>query len=137
MSQKRSPGVTWSEVVARQKSISKSTDSEPASRNSPTKCHAKPLNAAKKVVSRLPEPKILRIQERYIAGQNQTAIAKAEGCDRETVSRIVKGSDMAEYAAQMREHLRGLVPDAIAAIQHGLRVDKSRLPRKTAQSSFT
>ena len=51
-------------------------------------CHDVPRTAAKQSVSRLPTPTVVRIQARYVAGENQTQIAKAEGCDRETVSRI-------------------------------------------------
>ena len=83
-----------------------------------------PQRAAKTPTSRLPRPKIVRIQQRYVAGQNQTQIAKLEKCDRETVSRIVRSSEMAEYIERMKEEFRGLVPDAIAALRHTLQTQK-------------
>jgi DNA invertase Pin-like site-specific DNA recombinase len=82
-----------------------------------TGCPKKPHHASK---SRLPRPKVLRIQQRYIAGQNQSTIAKAEGVDRQTVWRIVKSEEMVEYIEAMRAEFRGLVPDAISAVRHAL-----------------
>jgi hypothetical protein len=87
-------------------------------------CHDVPRTAAKQSVSRLPTPTVVRIQARYVAGENQTQIAKAEGCDRETVSRIVRSSEMVEYIEQMKEEFRGLVPDALNAIRYALCVQK-------------
>jgi hypothetical protein len=88
------------------------------------KCHDVPHRATNQPVSRLPRPKVVRIQARYIAGENQTHIANAEGCDRETVSRIVKSSEMADYIEQMTEEFRGLVPDALSVIRFALQVQK-------------
>jgi hypothetical protein len=90
----------------------------------PTRRHSMPRRAAKEPVSRLPRPKVLRIQQRYIAGENQTVISRAEGCDRETVSRIVKSSEMTEYVERMREEFRGLVPDALVTLRYALQIQK-------------
>jgi hypothetical protein len=90
----------------------------------PSQRHGVPRPTAKSCVSRLPRPTVVRIQARYIAGENQTQIAKAERCDRETVSRIVKSSEMAEYVERMKEEFRGLVPDALAAVRHALQEQK-------------
>jgi hypothetical protein len=57
--------------------------------------------------SYLPEPNILRIQQRYIAGENKSAIAKAEGCDRETVTRIVKFPEVQQFIALMQQEFYG------------------------------
>jgi hypothetical protein len=86
--------------------------------------HDVPRRAAKQHLSRLPTPTVVRIQARYVAGENQTQIARAEGCDRETVSRIVRSSEMTEYIEQMRAEFRGLVPDALNAIRYALCVQK-------------
>jgi hypothetical protein len=87
-------------------------------------CCDMPRTATKRHLSRLPRPKVVRIQQRYIGGENQTQIARAEGCDRETVSRIVRSSEMAEYIEHMKEEFRGLVPDALAALRHTLQTQK-------------
>jgi hypothetical protein len=84
----------------------------------------KPQDAPKAQVSRLPRPKVLRIQQRYIAGENQTQIARLEKCDRETVSRIVRSSEMAEYIERMKEEFRGLAPDALRVLRHALQEQK-------------
>jgi hypothetical protein len=78
----------------------------------------------KKPRSYLPEPKILRIQERHIAGENDSAIARAEKCDRHTVSKIVKGPEMAAFVAEMRARFNGFAPLALDAVEHGLTISK-------------
>ncbi len=87
---------------------------------SDTNCRKYPGKTTKPRGSYLPEPKILRIQQRYIAGENKTAIAKAEGCDRETVTRIVKFPEVQQFIAQMQQEFFGLVPDAVEAVRHAL-----------------
>jgi hypothetical protein len=49
-----------------------------------------PRKSTKTRGSYLPKPKVLRIQQRYINGQNKSEIAREEKCDRETVTRIVQ-----------------------------------------------
>jgi hypothetical protein len=78
----------------------------------------------KKPRSYLPEPKILRIQQRHIAGENDSAIARAEKCDRHTVSKIVKAPEMAAYVAEMRARFNGFAPLALDAVEHGLTIAK-------------
>jgi hypothetical protein len=90
-----------------------------------TNCRKHPGKTAKPRGSYLPEPKILRIQQRYIAGENKSAIAKAEGCDRETVTRIVKFPEVQQFIAQMQQEFFGLVPDAMEAVRHALKVEKN------------
>jgi hypothetical protein len=75
--------------------------------------------------SYLPVPKILRIQQRYLNGQNKTEIAREEHCDRETVTRIVQFPEVQNYIAQAQQELFGLIPDAMAAVRHALQVDKN------------
>lgn len=74
--------------------------------------------------SYLPETKILAIQQRYIRGDNKSAIAKAEGVDRGTVARIVQFPEVQNFIAQMQQEFFGLVPDAMAAVRHALQVEK-------------
>lgn len=74
----------------------------------------------KKLRSYLPAPQIVRIQQRHISGEKNSSIARAEGCDRHTVARIVKSSEMAAFVQQMRERLYGLAPLALDAVEHAL-----------------
>src|SRR5215469_2973146 len=55
--------------------------------------HKQP-HTAKARSFRIPEPQAARIVQRYIAGENIRAIAREEGRDRGTVTRIVKSEDM-------------------------------------------
>ena len=75
--------------------------------------------------SYLPEPKIPRIQQRYINGQNKSEIAREEKCDRETVARIVKFPEVQDFIAQAQQEFFGLIPDAMAAVRHALRVENN------------
>jgi hypothetical protein len=83
-----------------------------------------PRKAAKRG-SYLPEPKILRIQQLYIAGENKSEIAKKEKVDRATVARIVQFPEVQNFIAQAQQEFFGLVPDAMAALRHALRVEKN------------
>ena len=74
----------------------------------------------KELKSYLPAPQIQRIQQRHIAGEKNSAIARAEGCDRHTVARIVKAPEMKAYVAEMRERFNGLAPLALDTIEAGL-----------------
>jgi hypothetical protein len=51
-------------------------------------------------------------------------ISREEGRNRETVARIVHGSDMQEYVRRKREQLYGLGNCAISALQHALNEQK-------------
>ena len=78
----------------------------------------------KKLRSYLPEPKVLRIQQRHITGETNSEIARAEGCDRHTVGRIVKAPEMAAYIEEMRARFHGFAPLALDAVEHGLTISK-------------
>ena len=80
----------------------------------------------KKLRSYLPAPQIVRIQQRHISGEKNSSIARAEGCDRHTVARIVKSSEMVAFVQQMRERLYGLAPLALDAVEHGLNSKDTR-----------
>jgi hypothetical protein len=88
-------------------------------------CHKHPCKATKTRGSYLPEPKILRIQQRYLNGQNKTEIAREEKCDRETVARIVRFPEVQNFIAQMQQEFFGLIPDAMAAVRYALQVEKN------------
>jgi len=74
--------------------------------------------------SYLPETKILRIQQRYVAGENKSEIAKKEKIDRGTVARIVQFPEVQNFIAQAQQEFFGLIPDAMAAVRHALQVEK-------------
>ena len=93
-------------------------------KRSKTNCRKSLRKTAKARGSYLPEPKVLRIQQRYIAGQNKSEIAREEKCDRETVARIVKFPQVQEFIAQQQQEFFGLVPDAMAAVRYALQVGK-------------
>jgi hypothetical protein len=93
-------------------------------KRSGTNSRKHPRKTAKPRGSYLPEPKVLRIQERYVGGENMSAIARAEGCDRGTVARIVQFPQVRDFIVQMQQEFYGLLPDAMVAIRHALQVTK-------------
>jgi hypothetical protein len=84
-----------------------------------------PRKTTKTRGSYLPKPKILRIQQRYINGQNKSEIAREEKCDRETVARIVQFPEVQDFIAQAQQEFFGLITDAMAAVRHALRVENN------------
>ena len=88
-------------------------------------CRTHPRKSTKLRRSYLPEPKVLRIQQRYLNGQNKSAIAREEKCDRETVARIVQFPEVQNYIAEAQQEFFGLITDAMAAVRHALRVEKN------------
>ena len=96
--------------------------------NRSTSNHCKhPRKTTKARGSYLPEPKILRIQQRYVAGENRSEIAKKEKVDRGTVARIVKFPEVQDFIAQAQQEFFGLIPDALAAVRHALQVEKNAM----------
>jgi hypothetical protein len=96
---------------------------KPSTRN----CHNRPRKSTKARGSYLPKPKILRIQQRYLNGENKTEIAREEKCDRETVTRIVQFPEVQNFIAQAQQEFFGLIPDAMAAVRHALTVEKNAM----------
>jgi len=60
------------------------------------------LKPAKKTRNRIPPAQRLRVMEKYALGQNQTAIARDEKINQETVARIVKSAEMESYIEHVR-----------------------------------
>jgi hypothetical protein len=71
--------------------------------------------------SRIPLPQRERIKQRFIAGQTVRQISREEGRSRETVDRIVKSEDVANYVRDMRAKFVGLGQDALLAVQRAVR----------------
>jgi hypothetical protein len=71
---------------------------------------------AKKMRNRISPVQRLRVMEKYALGTNQTAIARQEEINRETVGRIVKSAEMEAFTEEMRERWRGLCDAAIESV---------------------
>ncbi len=97
---------------------------QPRPKGFTTNSHRSARKATKGRGSYLPKPKILRIQQRYIAGENKSEIARNENCDRETVARIVKFPEVQNFIAQQQQEFFGLIPDAMAAVRYALQVER-------------
>src|ERR1700756_3035447 len=68
---------------------------------------------AKKARNRIPPVQRLRVMEKYALGRNQTAIARDENLNRESVARIVKSAEMEAFTEEIRESWRGLCEAAL------------------------
>src|ERR1700745_3039636 len=71
---------------------------------------------AKKTRNRIPPIQRLRVMEKYALGRNQTAIAREEGLNRESIGRIVKSTEMEAFTEEIRERWRGLCENAIQSV---------------------
>ena len=69
---------------------------------------------------RIPVPQRIRVMQLYASGKNQTAIAKEEKLNRETVGRIVHSAEMNQFVEEMRARFRGLSELAIEALRSEL-----------------
>jgi hypothetical protein len=99
-----------------------------ANLNRSTSNHRKrPHKSTKRRGAYLPEPKSLRIQQRFVAGQGKSEIAGEEQVDRGTVARIVRFPEVQNFIAQAQKEFFGLIPDALAAVRHALKVEKNAM----------
>ena len=90
---------------------------------------------AKKTRHRIPQIQRLRVMEKYALGRNQTAIAKQEGINRETVGRIVKCPEMDAYVEEKRELWRGLCDPAIEVIRQKLKEGDKEVALRILESN--
>ena len=72
----------------------------------------------------VPPPQSARIMQRYVSGDSIREIAREEGRDRATVTKIVRSDEMNAVVQKMRERYYALGFDALDAVQHTLRVRK-------------
>jgi hypothetical protein len=79
---------------------------------------------AKKTRNRVPPPQRIRIMQKYAAGESIVQIGREEKRNRESIARIVNGDEMKELVRIKREELYGLADSALAALRHGLAVQK-------------
>ena len=89
---------------------------------------------AKKTRNRIPPVQRLRVMEKYALGTNQTAIAREEGINRETVGRIVKCPEMDAYVEEKRELWRGLCDPAIEVIRQKLKEGDKEVALRVLES---
>src|ERR1700746_1490035 len=85
--------------------------------------------------SRIPPVKRIRVMQRYASGENQTAIARQEGINRETVGRIVKGGEMESSTAGVRGPWRGLCDDAIQSVRRLIAKDDKQAVFRVLESN--
>jgi predicted transcriptional regulator len=84
------------------------------------KTNQKRPRASKKRKSRIPPPQAARIMQRYVAGENIRSIARDEGRDRGTVSRIVQSEEMQAHTQKMRAQYYGLAELAMDGLRRAL-----------------
>ena len=90
---------------------------------------------AKKTRNRIPPIQRLRVMEKYALGHNQTAIAKQEGINRETVGRIVKCPEMDAYVEEKRELWRGLCDPALEVLRQKLKEGDKEVALRILESN--
>jgi hypothetical protein len=90
---------------------------------------------AKKTRNRIPQIQRLRVMEKYALGHNQTAIAKQEGLNRETIGRIVKSAEMESFTEEIRERWRGLCDDAIEVLRQKLKEGDKEIALRILESN--
>ena len=90
---------------------------------------------AKKTRHRIPPVQRLRVMEKYALGQNQTAIARDEHLNRETISRIVTSSEMETFTEEIRGHWRGLCENAIQSVRRLIAKDDKQMVLRVLESN--
>jgi hypothetical protein len=85
--------------------------------------------------NRIPPVKRIRVIQRYASGENQTAIARQEGINRETVGRIVKSAEMEQFTEEIRERWRGLCDDAIQSVRRLIASDDKQTVFRVLESN--
>src|SRR6266404_8017988 len=83
----------------------------------------------------IPPVQRIRVMERYACGQNQTAIARNENLNRESVARIVKSAEMEAFTEQMRERFRGLCHEAIESVRRLIAKDDKQTVFRVLESN--
>jgi hypothetical protein len=90
---------------------------------------------AKKMRNRIPPTKRIRVMQRYASGENQTAIARNENLNRESVARIVKSEEMEAFTEEMRERWRGLCDAAIESVRRLIAKDDKQTVLRVLESN--
>jgi len=90
---------------------------------------------AKKMRHRIPPVQRIRVMQRYASGENQTAIARQEGINRETVGRIVKSEEMEAFTEEIRERWRGLCDSAVESVRRLIAKDDKQTVFRVLESN--
>ena len=90
---------------------------------------------AKKARHRIPPIQRLRVMEKYALGTNQTAIAREEGLNRESIGRIVKSAEMEAFTEEIRERWRGLCENAIQSVRRLIAKDDKQTVFRVLESN--
>ena len=73
--------------------------------------------------------------EKYALGTNQTAIAREEGLNRESIGRIVKSAEMEAFTEEIRERWRGLCENAIQSVRRLIAKDDKQTVFRVFESN--
>jgi len=98
----------------------------------PTAIQHKP---AKKTRNRIPPVQRLRVMEKYAMGTNQTAIAREEGLNRESIGRIVKSEEMDAFTEEIRGRWRGLCDAAVESVRRLIAKDDRQTVLRVLESN--
>jgi len=90
---------------------------------------------AKKTRHRIPPSQRFRVMQKYALGTNQTAIAREEGINRETVGRIVKSAEMEAFTEEIRERWRGLCDSAVESVRRLIAQDDRQTVFRVLESN--
>jgi hypothetical protein len=90
---------------------------------------------AKKTRNRIPPTKRIRVMQRYAFGENQTAIARNENLNRESVGRIVKSAEMEAFTEEIRERWRGLCDSAVESVRRLIAQDDRQTVLRVLESN--
>jgi hypothetical protein len=93
------------------------------------------LKPTKQTRHRIPAPQRIRVMQKYALGQNQTAIARDENLNRETVAKIVRSAEMDAYVEEKRELWRGLCDPAIEVIRQKLKEGDKEVALRILESN--
>jgi hypothetical protein len=85
--------------------------------------------------NRIPPVQRLRVMEKYALGTNQTAIAREENLNRESVGRIVKSEEMEAFTEETRERWRGLCDAAIESVRRLIAKDDRQTVLRVLESN--
>ena len=77
----------------------------------------------------------MRIMQKFVAGKTKIDIAKEERVDRESVRRIVRGSEMDAYVEEKREMWRGLCDPAIEVLRQKLKEGDKEVALRILESN--
>jgi hypothetical protein len=90
---------------------------------------------SKKARHRIPPIQRLRVMEKYALGTNQTAIAREEGLNRESIGRIVRSEEMQAFTEEIRESWRGLCENAIQSVRRLIAKDDKQTVFRVLESN--